>query len=91
MSDAIDIDDYTNRGAAGAIELSSALITASRRAMAGLVTYVYSSGEAVSCIGPVEMGERYEHAAEVTVQPRQYEGTAPVLTAGPRRRFLGVF
>jgi 2-phospho-L-lactate guanylyltransferase (CobY/MobA/RfbA family) len=91
MSAVINIEDFAVSDAiTDAIKLWDALNKALTGAMDGDVTYVYLAGSLIASIAPPEAGERYEHASEVMIAPRQREETAPVVVrASRRRRFRG--
>lgn len=88
MSDIIDIDGYIaedpeTEDSRTWDEVKERL----GRAMLGEVSYVRLGGRLVACIAPPEAGERYEHANEVVIQPRQRETAPPVPVRTRRPRF----
>lgn len=99
MTNLINLDDYTG-SSWDPDGLTTAVVGAFALALLeGEVAYVSSRGRYTASIGPVVMGERYEHAAQVEVQARQQEETIPGMIRRERRRrrwawrgpFEGVF
>lgn len=87
MTNLINLDDYTG-SSWDPDGLTTAVVGAFALALLeGEVAYVSSRGRYTASIGPVVMGERYEHAGKV--QARQHQEAIPVLVRAPRRRRLG--